>query len=94
MPLVERWAGAHCRSGGPLGGSRGTARRPRGGVEANHTEPPPRRVCDGARSEGVVPHGPCPGNVATALRELRVSCVYGRGGKSRSDVGYELPLPE
>src|SRR5215203_5458181 len=44
--------------------------------------------------EGVVPVGPCRGNVAPHPRGLRVTCIRPRGGKSRWQVGYELPLAE
>src|SRR5215207_9176644 len=84
----------HCRTGGSLGGSWGTARRPRDGVEASQHGSPPAASATVHDLEGVVPWDRARGNVATHPRELRVSCIRPRGGKSRWRVGYELPLAE
>jgi hypothetical protein len=77
---------------GPMGGRRGTARRPRGGMGQSARRPP--AACATAHDrEGVVPHGPCSGNVALASDNLRVSCVRPDGGKTLRALGYELPHP-
>src|SRR5512133_661118 len=82
----------HCRTGGPLGGERGTARRPQGGMRRVRSTAP-RRVCD----RRTIGRASCRldrarGNVAPARERRRVSCTRPRGGKTLRTLGYELPL--
>ena len=83
----------HCRAGGPLGGRRGTARRPRGGVEDGQRDRPQPLVRQAHDREGVVPLGPCPGKVALPSDDPRVTCTRPGGGKTLRALGYELPHP-
>jgi hypothetical protein len=52
------------------------------------------RVRQAHDREGVVPHGPCCGNVAPPSDDGRVSCMRPGGGKTVWPLGYELPHPE
>ena len=73
--------------GEPPGGRRAAMER------VSATCPPPlvRQAHD---REGVVPHGPCSGNVASPSDDERVSCIRPGGGKTLRTLGYELPHPE
>ena len=70
--------------GEPPGGRRAAMER------VSATCPPPlvRQAHD---REGVVPLGPCPGNVASLSDGARVTCIRAGGGKTLRALGYELP---
>jgi hypothetical protein len=72
--------------GEPPGGRRATMEQV--------SRPPPAACATAHDREGVVPLGPCSGNVAPLSDGPRVTCMCPGGGETLRGLGYELPHPE
>src|SRR5947207_2459071 len=75
----------------PLGGRRGAARRPQGGMRRVDSTAPAAGVRQATVGRASCRMDRAPGNVAPASARRRVSCMCPGGGKTLRALGYELP---